>query len=214
MRTHLLRYLLLWLAGIQLVFWCADWWKITTLVSCFVYPALLVWIFSIPSVRAQWNAAHRIARWSAVALLVLMINVQLLRRNDLTYPVASWTMYASRRPEIPRFTELSGVREDGTRFLLKLDGQVISTALYSEILKNYHAATEQLAPDAADEIARRRALLEKVIIKLGTHQVRPAGDSPLAKIELVENTVARDGAIARREVLFTATLPQGKGGTR
>lgn len=214
MRTHLLRYFLIWLAGVQLVFWCADWWKITTLVSCFVYPALLVFTFSIPAVRAQWDAAHRVARWAALALLLLMINAQLFRRNDVTYPVVSWTMYASRRPETPRFTELSGVREDGTRYPLKVDRQVMSTALYSDILKKYHAATEKLAPGAADEIARRRALLEKVIINLGTHQVRPAGDSPLAKIELVENTMARDGGIARREVLFTATLPPGGGGNR
>jgi hypothetical protein len=212
MRTHLLRYLLLWLAGIQLVFWCADWWKITTLVSCFVYPALLVWTFSIPAVRAQWDAAHRIARWAAVALLVLMINAQLFRRNDVTYPVVSWTMYASRRPETPQLTELDGVREDGTAFRLEIDKLVFSGMVYTELLKNYHTTTERLDSNEAGEIKRRRAVLRDRLIELGTRRITPAGESPLSRVELVVKTVARDGTIAAREILVSAELPATQGG--
>jgi hypothetical protein len=141
-----------------------------------------------------------------------MINAQLLRKNDLTYPVVSWTMYASRRPEVPQLTELAGVRADGTVFPLELDRLVFAARPYAELLKNYHLATEQLDAGAADEIRRRRALLEKVLINLGTRQPMAPGESPLVRIELVEKIVANDGSISQRVVLVATALPAPKGG--
>ncbi len=200
-------YVWLWAASLQLTFWTTDWVKITTIASSLVYPALLLWVFSLPVVRALWSGIRAPARCSIVILFVLMLNAQLVRKNELTYPVLSWTMYASRRPETLEFTELTGVRADGSSFRLDIDRLVLSTGLYVGILRDYHKQTELLRTTNLVEATRREAVLAGVIKTLAENQSTPPGASELIRVELALRTIGRDGALTGKDTFFAVDLP-------
>jgi hypothetical protein len=206
------RYGLIWGASMQGVFWTTDWVKITTIASSLVFPALLLWVFSMPVVRTLWSGTRAPARWAVVFLFLLMLNGQLLRKNELTYPVVSWTMYASRRPEPLQFTELTGVRADGSSFQLDIDRLVLSTGLYTQILADYHKQTELLRPSDPVEATRRQALLAGVIRTLAKHQGTPPGASELTRVEMALRTIGRDGTLTGKDTFLVVDL-SSNGGT-
>lgn len=206
------RYALLWLACFQMVFWWGEWTAPFTLLCSLAYPALLLWAYSLPVVQTLWNATGRFTRLTAAALLVLMVNAQLLRRDELTYPIAAWTMFSSRHPDALEFIDLVGVRANGTRARLKTDTLMTATTPCVARLGEAHAQIIRTAPSAPESAARRRANLEATLAELGRRQVRHAGESTFTRVELVKRTLGPDGEPTGTTVLVAVDLPPAQGG--
>lgn len=207
-------YAVLWAAGVQMLFWFGNLFRLRSFIDSLVYPAVVLAVLAIPAVKALWERTGWLARGAAAGLVLLMINAQLLRKAHVSYPLCAWTMYAAKKPVPLEFVELSGVREDGVRFTLE-SGELMSlSAPFMSRISLACEEAEKVRTTQPEKAERTLAELDGVLAELGRRHGRNAGAVPLKRVEFTRVYLGKSGERLREETLRSVETGLAAGGAR
>ena len=205
-------YVLAWVTGVQLIFWFGNLFKLRSMIESFVYPALVVAVLAMPGVRVLWTKTGLAARCAAGGLVLLMINAQLLRKTDATYPLCAWTMYGSKKPVPLQFMELAGVGVDGVRFRLNIEGAVSYPRAFVSLAYNVLDGAEKGRGTDPEKARADLAALDNVLAELGRHHARMNKETDVVRVEMVCVYLSSAGERLREELVRSVALSPSPGG--
>lgn len=207
-------YAVLWAACVQLLFWYGNLFRLRAVIDSMIYPAVVLAVLAIPAVKASWGRAGLVARCAAAGLLVLMINVQLLRKTHVTYPLSAWTMYASKTPLALQFVDLSGVREDGVRVPLDAGEVMPLPGLFMSRVGLACEDAEKIRATQPAKAEQIMATLDGLLAELERRYAIKGGAVPLKRMEFVRVHIGENGERLREETLRASVATPEQGGAR
>jgi uncharacterized membrane protein YphA (DoxX/SURF4 family) len=213
-RTMAVVYAVSWIAGVQLIFWFGNLFKLRSMIESFVYPALILAVLAMPVVRGLWAKTGTAARCAAGGLVLLMINAQLLRRSDATFPVCAWTMYGAKKPIALQYPKLVAVRADGSRSPMNIDEQVSYTRPFVSLLSQALGDAEKIRTTDPVKAERILAELDGVLGELGRLQSQPDASAPWIRVELVSVKIGSRGEPLGEETQRSVAVNRPRGGLR
>lgn len=205
-------YAVLWAACVQLLFWYGNLFKLRACIESLVYPAVVLAVLAIPSVKTLWGRAGLVARCAAAGLLVLMINVQLLKKAHVTYPLCAWTMYASKTPLSLQFVDLAGVREDGVRIPVDTGELMPLSGLFMSRVGLVCEDAEKIRATQPDKAERMMATLDGLLAELERRYANDGGAVPLKRLEFVRVYIGKNGERLRDEAMRSSAAAPAQGG--
>lgn len=211
-RATLAVYAVTWVGGVQLIFWFGDLFKLRAMIESFVYPALVVAVLAMPAVRALWGKAGPVARCAAGGLILLMINAQLLRKTDATFPLCAWTMYGAKKPISLQFMELAGVGEDGVRFRLNMEDGVPYPRGFVTLASTVLAGANKARASDPEKTGADLAALDGVLAELGRYHARMNTETTVVRVEMVCVYLSSAGERLREELVRSVAVGPVPGG--
>lgn len=199
-------YVVFWILSIQLLFWCGDITKLRAWICAFVYPSLLIVIALSPVFRSVWPQLSRGARIGSIVLALVMINAQLLRNSERTYPLSAWTMYADKTPESLAITEFVGVYADGSRQAIDLAPLIANPRGMISLLLQRLAEDHDYKTNDAVKSARLHASLDALFQEIAQRHARHENRAPPQRIELISFLLDSTGAFQPDHVRYATDL--------